>query len=346
MRHNGPIHKIVFDFSREVLEFISSEEFDCEDTTNLLSDNLNKWFLLLTQNGVEEIDICYWIDIEPRCRVPNCIFSCPTLKRLKLDNVSVELINAYCVLMNVTSLCLDRVDFKPRTCSDYVVYLPMLEDLSFLDCDKIFYFNIVAPKLGSLKIIMPECCDYFKEFGVLPPNLDLRSISSLNLECSICCFEGFVEELNRVGQLFALNIERLKLCISSDICLPDNINNSAFIHLLRACPKLCELDICDLLDIYDLEFLRLNPKDFVLTEELSSVAQTLKMLRTLKFSFFNGLRFEMQCIKVLLACFPVIEKVVIVRGWIPIDEEFKIMQELLRFSRASAKAEIFYIQEY
>ncbi|XP_019150417.1 PREDICTED: F-box/FBD/LRR-repeat protein At1g13570-like isoform X2 [Ipomoea nil] len=346
MRHNGPIHKIVFEFSGEVLEFISSEEFDFEDIANLISDNLNRWFLLLTQNGVEEIGISYYMDIEVRCRVPNCIFSCPTRKRLKLDNVSVELINAYCVLPNVTSLFLQYVDFKPSTCSDYVVYLPILEGLTFVKCYKIFYFNIVAPKLGSLEIILP-CCDYCKEFGVLPPNLDLRSISSLNLECSTCCFKVFIEELNRVGQPFALNVERLKLCISSDnICLPDIINSSAFIHLLRVCPKLCELDICDQLDIYDVEFLRLNRKDFVLMEELSSVARTLKMLHTLKFSYFHGLGSEMQCIKVLLSCFPVIEKVVIVRGWIHSDEEFKITQELLRFPRASEKVEIFYILEY
>ncbi|XP_031097058.1 F-box/FBD/LRR-repeat protein At1g13570-like [Ipomoea triloba] len=332
MRHNGPIHKIVFDFSEELLEFPFFEEFEFKDRVNLLSYNLNQWFLLLTQNGVEEIVIVCHIDKDARCRVPNCIFSCPTLKRLDLYN-------------NLFRLC---------CLSSYV------EDISFLYCDKIFYFNIVAPKLGSLEIILPECCDYFEEFGLLPPNLDFRSISSLNLECSTCCFEVFIEELNRVGQLFALNVERLMLCISSDdSCLPDNINNSAFIRLLRACPKLCELDLSDQLDICVLKFLKLNPKDFVLMEELSSVARTQKMLRTLKFTHFNGLRSEMQCIKTFLACFPGIEKVVIVRGWIPSivrgwipsyeessDEEFEIMQELLRFPCASTKAEICYKSKF
>nr|GMD22261.1 F-box/FBD/LRR-repeat protein At1g13570-like [Ipomoea batatas] len=243
MRHNGPIQKIVFNFFGELFALLPAE-FDDEDIANLLEDNLNQWFLLLTQNGVEEIDISCCIDIEERCRVPNCIFSCPTLKRLILFNVSVELIDASCVLPNVTSLCLDLVNFKPRNCSDYVVYLPMLEDLSFVECDDIFHFNIVAPKLGSLKIFLPYCSCYdYKEFGVLPPNLDLRSISSLVLSCSTCCFEMFIEELTRVGNAPALNIELLKLHISKCSFSPDNMNNSAFIHLLRACPKLCELDM-------------------------------------------------------------------------------------------------------
>nr|GMD25537.1 F-box/FBD/LRR-repeat protein At1g13570-like isoform X1 [Ipomoea batatas] len=281
MRHNGPIHKIVFDFSEEVLEFIFSKEFDYEDIDNLLSDNLNQWFLLVTQNSVEEIDISYYGNA--KCRVPICIFSCPTLKRLRLRKVSVELINAYCVLPNVTSLCLNDIDFKPRNCSNYVVYLPMLQYLSFDYCDGICYFNIVAPKLGSLKIILYDCSPYYhKKFGVLPPNLDLRSISSFDLSCSPCCFECF----------------------------------------------------------------NLNPEDFVLMEELSSVARTLKMLRILKFSPFFGSRSQMQSIKALLACFPEIKKVVIVRDWIDRfrpDEKFKIKQELLDFSRASTKPEIFYV---
>ncbi|XP_031120911.1 F-box/FBD/LRR-repeat protein At1g13570-like [Ipomoea triloba] len=110
MRHNGPIHKIVFDFYGDNLNYYFTIT---KDIDNLLEDNLNQWFLLLTQNGVEEIVISFFMDA--RCWVPNCIFSCPTLKRLKPDSVDVEPINAYCVLLNVTSLCLEDVGFKPRT---------------------------------------------------------------------------------------------------------------------------------------------------------------------------------------------------------------------------------------
>ncbi|XP_031121485.1 F-box/FBD/LRR-repeat protein At1g13570-like [Ipomoea triloba] len=339
MQHNGPIQKIVFDFSEEVFVFHSPEEFDFWDISKLLSYNLNQWFLLLTQNGVEEIDIsCFR---ETKCQVPNCLLSCPTLKKLKLENVDVEPINDYCILPNVTSLSLRYVDFNPTTCSDYGVYLPMLEDLSFDQCDKIFYFNIVAPKLGSLEISLLEYSPYLKKkFGVLPPNLDLRSISRFDLICSPCCFEVLIKEHIRVGHAPALNFELLKLSVATCRFTPEYINNSAFINLLRACPKLCELDI------WHLEPLNLNPEDFVLMEELSSVAQTLKMLRTLKFSRFFGLTSEVQTIKALLACFPGIKKVFIVRGLISSDEEFKIMQKLLDFPRASTEAEFFYIEEF
>nr|GMD28595.1 F-box/FBD/LRR-repeat protein At1g13570-like isoform X1 [Ipomoea batatas] len=122
-----------------------------------------------------------------------------------------------------------------------------------------------------------------------------------------------------------------------DNLLSDNLNQW---FLLVTQNSVEEIDISYSIDI---ELLTLNPEDFVLMEELSSVARTLKMLHTLKFIHFNGSRSEMQSIKVLLACFPGIKKVVIVRGWIRSGEEFKIMQEFLRFPRASTKAEIFYI---
>ncbi|XP_019179210.1 PREDICTED: uncharacterized protein LOC109174428 [Ipomoea nil] len=153
-----------------------------------------------------------------------------------------------------------------------------------------------------MEIILSECFSCCKECGVLPPNLDLRSISSLKLKCSTCCFEVFVDELTRVGHAHALNVELLSLDISNSD-FTKYIKNSAFIHLLRSCPKLCELDI-------SLKSLKLNPEDFVLMEDLSSVARTLKMLCTLKFCRLKGLESEMQSIKVFLACFLGIEEVI------------------------------------
>ncbi|CAH9119697.1 unnamed protein product [Cuscuta europaea] len=83
-----------------------------------------------------------------------------------------------------------------------------------------------------------------------------------------------------------------------------------------------------------------------LLEELDAVAQTCKLLHVLKFCF-NGLGPEMHFIKTLLASFPTLEKVFIVRykqygNKFTMKEEFKIMSELLRFPRASKKAEIVY----
>nr|GMD69360.1 F-box/FBD/LRR-repeat protein At1g13570-like isoform X1 [Ipomoea batatas] len=211
MRHNGPIHKIVFDFSEEVLEFIFPKEFDYEDIDNLLSDNLNQWFLLVTQNSVEEIDISYSIDIELLTLNPE-------------DFVLME-----------------ELSSVART-------LKMLHTLKFI------HFNGSRSEMQSIKVLL-------------------------------ACFPGIKK-----------------------------------VVIVR--------------------------EDFVLMEELSSVARTLKMLRTLKFSPFFGSRSQMQSIKALLACFPEIKKVVIVRDWIDRfrpDEKFKIKQELLDFSRASTKPEIFYV---
>ncbi|XP_019176872.1 PREDICTED: F-box/FBD/LRR-repeat protein At1g13570-like [Ipomoea nil] len=158
MRHNGRIHKVIFNFCGDILDFAN------DDIANLLKNNLNQWLLLLTQNGVNEMDIS--CPENSGYLVSNCFFSCPTLKRLKLSEVRVELVDVY-ELPNVISLYLEYVDFLCGDYSDYVVYLPMLEDLSFCYSRNIFDFHILAPKLGSLKTI-PSCSCSVLKLGINP----------------------------------------------------------------------------------------------------------------------------------------------------------------------------------
>ncbi|XP_019161840.1 PREDICTED: uncharacterized protein LOC109158376 isoform X2 [Ipomoea nil] len=172
-----------------------------------------------------------------------------------------------------------------------------------------------------------DCLDKF-----LPVNLDLRSISTLNLQYSN--IEKFVEEISRMG--FQLNVERLKLSFTyqTDTITP------ALVHLLQSCPKLCRLDL-NVSALEEME-IRYNRAFSKLLSKLQGVAQTNKMLRTLKLDSFSGWQSEILFIKEVLAYFSALEKLFIIFASYNQTEEFKfgVMQQLLHFPRASTKAEI------
>nr|GMD28478.1 F-box/FBD/LRR-repeat protein At1g13570-like isoform X1 [Ipomoea batatas] len=139
--------------------------------------------------------------------------------------------NFPCILPNVASLCFQWVDFGPINCA---IDVPVLEKLSFIRCRNIFHFDITAPKLCSLTI---EFCSSTVRGKFLPVNLDLRSISTLDLGGHL---QG-LKEFSRMG--FHLNVEYLKLSCDQEFYTKSDGSSSMFVHLLRLCPKLRKLDI-------------------------------------------------------------------------------------------------------
>ncbi|XP_019149811.1 PREDICTED: F-box/LRR-repeat protein At2g42720-like isoform X2 [Ipomoea nil] len=312
IQHNGLIRKFVFNF-----DFLN-RSFSTK-TLRSRSFDFDQWLLFVTRKGVEEIH--FSLMPEDEYTLPNCIFSCPTLRRLDVCGVSIGPISDPCILPNVTSLCFKNVDFNPR---DHLVDVPMLENLSFEICYNLHDFNFTAQKLHSLRI---DSCPFYQ----LPFNLDLRSIRTLDLDCS--SMQGFVNGFTGRGlqQPLELDVEYLMLSTED---YHDHVEDvySAFIHLLRICPKLCKLDI-------DLSFSHVMPK---LTDEFQTVTQRHTMLHTLKLDSYIGSVHDLIFIKRLLACFPALEKVFIVHEDTWDYEEFfeSNKEELLHSQCASAKAEI------
>ncbi|XP_031120897.1 F-box/LRR-repeat protein At3g58940-like [Ipomoea triloba] len=312
-QHNGLIRKFVIGFQ---------ESCYSRKTLRSKSFYLDQWFLFVTRKGVEEIDLT--LMDEDKYRLPNCIFSCPTLRRLHLNGVSIESINVYCALPNVISLCFENVDFDGVDLPVPVDF-HMLKNLSFISCDNLSNFNITAQKLKSLTI---EDCSVFK----LSINSDLRSIRTLDLDNY--ALKEFVKRCTRRGlqpQPLPLNVECLR--VSEHSFYGDDIS-SAFIHLFKICPKLCQLDI----DLSLTDVLR------KLSEEFHTVAQGLEMLHNLNLMDFVAYENDIVFIK-LLAFLPALEEVVITRSEMcEHNEDFENYKEdLLRFSCASTKAKIFII---
>ncbi|XP_019149953.1 PREDICTED: F-box/FBD/LRR-repeat protein At1g13570-like isoform X1 [Ipomoea nil] len=327
MRHHGPIRKFVLDFKGDVSII--------DDGPNSRKFDFDQWFLFITQKGVEEMSIAflatYEIDgINKYFMLPNCIFSCLTLKRLDLSGVLIApTINAPCIFPNVTSLSFTGVVFGPITL-DCVIDVPMLDTLSFNQCEDVSYFNIKAPRLGSLTLYNYEIDDDIKVYRrITPVNMDLSFIHTFCLDFN---FKFFVSELTRWGP--ELNVECIELAY---VEFHGDDDFSSFIHSLRICPKLRKLDIMTVL-------IDAVISKYTLFEGFKSAAKMLKMLHTLKLRSFNWSMSELRFIMMILACFPALEKVVIIRS-VKFDSnnEFKIMQKLLNFPRASRKAKIIYI---
>ncbi|XP_031121015.1 F-box/FBD/LRR-repeat protein At1g13570-like [Ipomoea triloba] len=184
MQHNGPIRKFVFDFKFE-------RDISISNAPNSRKFDFDQWFLFITRKGVEEMTITFptttiaTYEINKYFRLPNCIFSCSTLKRLHLSGVLVApTINAPCIFPNVTELSFDEVVFGTINL-DCVIDVPVLETLSFSYCENASYFNIKAPRLDRLTLNDYEIEDDIEVYRILPVNLDLSFIRTLCLNFNL-----------------------------------------------------------------------------------------------------------------------------------------------------------------
>lgn len=167
MQHNGSINKFILSFPEDRITndppTIRSRSFD-----------FDQWFLRITRKGVKELHLT----LNPEYDLPNCIYSCPTLKKLFLRGVSFELPHVSPILPNVTSLCFEQVEFL--NFPPHPTIVPMLENLSFTLCTDISLFKITAPKLHTLRI---NSCISEWNFKMIPVNLDLiRFVHTLDLD--------------------------------------------------------------------------------------------------------------------------------------------------------------------
>ncbi|CAH9119694.1 unnamed protein product [Cuscuta europaea] len=300
IEHKGHIRKFRFSFFHHARSSLASRSFD-----------IDQWLLLITRKGVEEIDIRFDRDGQDEYSLPKCIFSCPTLKTLRLHGVSVEPLDVPCILPNATSLSFENVEFEPNDTLEYRVNVPMLESLLFIDCDNMFRFNITAPKLCELHIHSPY--DQCRSF--LPVHLDMASVSTLILDA--LSLKKFVKDFPRSGpqlQPHELNVERLCLSNDSHLYTEDGVS-SGFTHLLKLCPKLREINM-------DLAFFKAL-RDCLGTKsenskELYRVAETHNLLHTMRIDFVNACENYPALIKGLLSSFPTLVKFVIY----DLDSEF------------------------
>ncbi|CAH9114426.1 unnamed protein product [Cuscuta epithymum] len=328
MHHSGPVRKFRFLFGCCDFGSLNSRMFD-----------IYQWLMFVTQKGVEEIHLK--IDEEDGFMLPNCIFSCPTLRRLRIHGSFYDTVDAPRNILNLTSLSFECVDFEP---SGHAINAPMLENLSFYSCDEtMFHFNIIAPKLGTLTI---EGCSYLTN-GYLPINYSSwEFVHTLVLDgySIMYFFEPFTGRGLPQQPPQLLNVEHLMLLddplecdIDAHYALGGDISPT-FIHLLQLCPKLCKLHM----DVSIIEMLEdCLGTHSELTENLYRVASKSNLLHTMILSdvpYRGEIETWLSGIKGLLACFPTLEKLVIRKQF-----NLRAIKKILHFPRASPKIEIVFI---
>ncbi|XP_031122490.1 F-box/FBD/LRR-repeat protein At1g13570-like [Ipomoea triloba] len=110
-------------------------------------------------------------------------------------------------------------------------------------------------------------------------------------------------------------------------------------QLLQKCPNVCELGITTYQEVskFDEEAASRLLED----PDGCFIIQDLKMLNTIKIESFRGSTVEILFVKMLLSKSPALEKVVIMEScFIDTSVAVKSLRELLRFPRASPKAQI------
>lgn len=341
--HKGPIHK--FQISNSYLQ-------SCPD--------IDQWILFLSRNDIKELVLELgegeWL------RVPSCLFSCGKLTRLELFRCELEPPTSFKGFLYLKSLNLHQVLVVPDVIESLISSCPLLESLALSYFDSLA-LTIRAPNLkflcleGEFKDIYLENTPLLVAVSVaMYMTDDIAEHFEQSSSCNFVKFLGGVPRLERlIGHIyftkylsigydigrFPTAYTHLKIIELNQVSFEDMKEIQVVLCLIMCSPNLKELIIsgssnsitateaCDL--------------DFWVDECPSDC--TFKQLHTVKMTDMSGVPHEMEFIKFLLKYSPALETMSITPCVYVLDSKLNMLVELLKFRRASAQAEIIYIQD-
>ncbi|KAL7616946.1 hypothetical protein Lser_V15G03065 [Lactuca serriola] len=332
--HKGPISKFVIHIPPMLLD--SFEEID-------------EWMMLLSRNNVTKL-VLY--NSNRRYELPSHVFSCLGLTELILENCFFSPPLQFEGFHNLEELFLLHIDFGKSLSGN------QMNLLHFLECTNVHNFNIKATKMKSLILVTcpdanllqllenPSIVVFGVSFRTFEDFDRVEMINSISFLSSLTRIEDFLIEGNFLKFLsaevipkwFPLSMNSLKRLVLQDFEVGDLDQLYVALCLLRNSPNL------DTLRVHFEE-----PRDFVFLaldhlEYPNCLDYTLKQLRTVEITCLEGLKVEVLFIKLLLAHSPNLEKISIkpIRG-LNIRRRFAIAKKVMRFPRASPKAEMIYL---
>ncbi|XP_031122994.1 F-box/FBD/LRR-repeat protein At1g13570-like [Ipomoea triloba] len=313
----GPVKKFTLDIDTRYDPELQQSDFD-------------NWCLFLSRNGVVELNLSLYSDLERDYQLPFCLLSCRTIKKLIVEGPFIDLpVNACDIFSNVTSLAFLNVAFG-RSVNGIAssINIPKLEKLALEYCGGINTFEISPPKLEILSVIGSIDDDFDSRW--LAPHL--KAIKTLWL-----C--GTSLEYMRVSMFpTAINLQVLKLYELDFGCQKQLIVS---MQLIQKCPNLCELWIM----AYEFRGKDDQEAASSLLDDGNDCLfiQELQMLNTIKIEAFSDQSaLELLFVKTLLSKSPALERVVIVESLRKNASEVvrKIQGKLECFPRASPNAQI------
>ncbi|XP_055828949.1 F-box/FBD/LRR-repeat protein At1g13570-like [Solanum dulcamara] len=315
---------------------------------------IDRWMLYVTRKGVEKLTLR--IPVDNPYRLPSSIFNCSTLTHLTLSNCVFKPPMSFFGFQNLNTLSLSFSIFVP-TRSFCVIKAPLLACLTLNSCCGTQYLNIISPpKLEFLYIHnshyypLQNCfmnCKNLREFVLVfngevnarkhneKSTLEKLLVSSRALE--VLRLDSFFVELLSAhivpnGRPFTLNC-LWHLSLGVDFVKTGQISYA--LHLIKSCPNLSKLDIW-------VHATSDNAKAILMyLDTPSCLERALDKLEHVVIKSFRSSKAELLFVKLLLSCTPSLLKMCIVQL---IDIDVDIALELMRFPRASPRAELFYSQ--
>ncbi|KAK7275089.1 hypothetical protein RIF29_16196 [Crotalaria pallida] len=340
--HLGPIHK--FQVSNSYLQ--SCPEID-------------QWILFLSRNDIKELVL--ELGEGEFFRIPSCLFNCKKLTRLELFRCELDPPLTFKGFMCLKSLNLHQVSISPDAIESIISSCPILESLALSYFDSLA-LTIRAPNLkylyleGEFKDICLEDTPLLVDISVaMYMTDDIAEHFEQSSNCNFVKFLGGVPNLERlVGHIYFTKY----LSIGSDLRnLPVMYNNLEIIELyqvgfedmkemlvvlrlITSSPNLKELHISgssslsSASDTLDLEFWeKERPSDSMLSQ-----------LKVVKLTDVCGVPHEMEFIKFLLGCSPVLEMMSIVPCVHDTENQMRMLIDLVKFRRASTTAEVVFFR--
>uniref|UniRef100_A0A7N0UM21 FBD domain-containing protein n=1 Tax=Kalanchoe fedtschenkoi TaxID=63787 RepID=A0A7N0UM21_KALFE len=341
--HKGPIHR----FQLSVSVFRSCPDID-------------QWILYLSRNGVKELILDlgegdWW-------RVPSCLFNCKKMVNLELRRCEIYPPSSFKGFSCLKSLSLHEIVIPPEATEFLISSCPLLENLSLSYFDNL-ELHIEAPKLkyltleGEFRDIILVNTPLLVSVSVcMYMNDDFAEHLELNHGSTFAKFLGAVPLLESLdGHVyftkylsighdfgrFPITFNYLKVVELYQVSFEDIKEIQVVIRLLVSSPILQTLTVSVSPSLYGSESVEIFNWD---TEHGLSDSK-LEHLRHVRITDLLDNPNELLFIQFLLERSPVLESLKIsTSGSLKAGRE-KLLIQLLRFRRASTRAEIVVLPE-
>ncbi|CAH9097804.1 unnamed protein product [Cuscuta europaea] len=303
-----------------------------------LQSDIDRWCLFLSRNGVEELTLRLYSRGNEQYHLPLCIVSCPTIKKLELHDLVIDFpVKAPqgSIFSGVKSASFSFINFD-HNASGIMYCIPNLEKVFFTYCIG-NNFLINAPKLKTVEVL--HTFSDVTKWKWLAHHLPMIKTLCLSTYYDLGGSDYAAVGAANWQEMFptVINLEKIQLTLAF------TEHWDFVVHLIKKCPKLCELGIQfpQIIPQAEKEAASGSSKD----PECGFTDQDLGMLKTLKMESFLASRQEVLFVKAILSNSPVLEKLVIMESFfIDASVASEIPRQVLCFPRASPKAQVIFLK--
>nr|XP_043613879.1 F-box/FBD/LRR-repeat protein At1g13570 [Erigeron canadensis] len=341
--HDGPINR----FSLSTAYLQSSPDVD-------------QWLLFLSRKNV--IELVLELGEGEWFRAPSSLFWCKKLVRLELVRCELDPPLSFEGFLNLKYLNLQQVLIAPDAIENLIYSCPLLESLTLSYFDSL-ELTIRAPNLkylileGEFKDICLENTPMLVALSVaMYMTDDIAEHFGQSSSCNFDKFLGGVPSLQRlIGHIYftkymsigntlgktQMTYTQLKVIELYQVSFEDMKEIMVVLRLILNAPNLEELQISGSSNSSSAT----EAPDLHFWEKECPCDCTFERLKIVKMTDMSGVPHEMAFIELLLGNSPVLEIMSITPSVYVTEGRLNLLIELLRFKRASAEAEIIFVQD-